>query len=259
MKISIITVCLNNPDLEKTIRSVLAQGYKDYDYWIIDGGSDNPTTLSVLDTYKDQLGINIISEKDTGPYDAMNKGIKSSTGEYLIFLNSGDCFYSGKSLEFFASNHDNYDIIYGDLEVVEPNKRWIKQYPDKLSFKYFLTDTLPHPSSFIKRSVFEKVGLYQADIKISADWAFFVTAICLHQITYKHLPQVISSFNYEGMSSLPGNRDLILAEKKQYLETNFPLFIGDYLEIREAGNKYNNLKNSRLRKYLSLIFKQLEI
>lgn len=259
MKISIITVCLNSEELEKTINSVLNQTYKNYDYWIIDGKSTNAITLNTLNKYKDHNKVNIISEKDGGIYDAMNKGIRLSNGDYLIFLNAGDSFYTNESLQVFATQHDNYEIVYGDLEMTNTKSNWIVEYPPKLSYSFFLENTLPHPACFIKKSVFEKVNLYETNMLISADWAFFIKAICLRNVSYKHLPTIISSFDHNGISSDLSNQNLIHEEKKQFLENNFSLFIDDFTEYKETKRKFTNLKNSRLRKYLSYIFKQLHI
>lgn len=259
LKISIITVCLDNEHLKRTIDSVLHQTYSDYELLIIDGKSTNSTTLQVLNEHQNSPKVIIKRERDTGIYDAMNKGIKLASGCYLIFLNAGDYFHSTQSLEFFVAEHGNYDIVYGDLFVIEHEKNWVKHYPDKLSFKYFLKDTLPHPSSFIKKQVFEKVGLYETKMLISADWALFIKAICLQNISYKYIPHIISAFYYDGISSKPYNQELIWGEKSAFLQKEFGLFIADLKDDEQIRDKYLNLKNSRLRKYLSFFFKQLKL
>jgi glycosyltransferase involved in cell wall biosynthesis len=259
MRISIITVCLNNENLEKTIDSVLAQNHDDCEYWIIDGKSTNSITIDTISKYSNDQRVNIISEKDNGIYDAMNKGIKLATGEYLIFLNAGDCFYSADSLNQFITQHNNEEIIYGNLQVISPGSTWIKEYPSKLSFSYFLADTLPHPASFIKRSVFNIAGLYETNMLISADWALFINAICSKNLSYRHLNYIVSSFSYDGISSLSQNQEIIIAEKKQYLNNTFPLFVNDYEEFKIIKQKMANFKNSRLRKYFSYVFNQFNL
>ena len=188
----------------------------------------------------------------------MNKAINIATGEYLIFLNSGDIFYTNQSIEIFCKNYDNYEIVYGNLEVKGENN-YIKQYPSALSFGYFLRDTLPHPATFIKKEVFKKCGPYATDILIASDWAFFLKAICLQNISYKHLPYTISSFDTNGISSQPSNQKLIGEEKIVFLKNNFPSFYAEYLEMESIKIKFQHLKNSRIRKYLSFFFKQLQI
>lgn len=257
MKVSIVTVCLNNEDLEKTIASVLSQTSVDYECWVMDGLSDNKITIEILNKYQNAPRINIQSEKDEGIYDAMNKGISLSNNEYLLFLNAGDYFCNNSSLEVLLKNIGVNDIIYGDIQVTDGQRTWLKEYPSNLTFKYFLDDTLPHPAALIRKSLFKENGGYETSMQIVSDWAFFIKAICLKNAKYKHIPSVISIFNNNGISSMDSNRQLIEAEKTKYLLETFPSFIDDYKEIKNITNRYNGYKNSRVRKYLSYIFKQL--
>jgi glycosyltransferase involved in cell wall biosynthesis len=259
MHISIITICLNNPFLERTVASVINQSYPNYCHFIIDGGSNDPVTVKTIDKYKDSEKISIISEKDKGIYDAMNKGIKKATGDYIIFLNAGDAFYSSESLSYFSSNHDNYDIVYGDLEFADPKSNFVMTYPDKLNYSFFMESSLPHPACFIKRTVFEKVGLYETSLQVAADWAFFLKAIGLHHVSYKHISFVISVFDHGGVSSQPQYQPVIEDEKRKFLNTHFLLFTDDYTQYKETERKLRNIKNSRLRKYLSFVFNSLKI
>jgi len=259
MTISIITICLNDIYLDRTVQSVLSQNYKNYDYWIIDGGSTHSQTIDILKKYQDDKRIKIISEKDEGRYDAMNKGIKLSKGEYLIFLNAGDYFYSESSLNLFASACEGQEIIYGDLEFITPEQTYIYKYPHSLTYSFFLNESLPHPASFIKRIVFEKIGIYDVNLQIIADWAFFVKALCMHNLSYKHLPHVISSFNHGGISSIYGSDEIIRTEKNEFQKNHLSLFINDYNEMANMRDVIYKLKNSRLRKYLSYFLKQLKM
>src|SRR5688572_29649931 len=114
MLVSIITVSLNNiAELEKTIESVLSQSYKSREHTIIDGGSTDGT-VQLLEKHSENLGY-WVCEKDTGIYNAMNKGIRASKGDYLIFLNSGDSFYSPDSIAELIDSSNDKDIIYGNL------------------------------------------------------------------------------------------------------------------------------------------------
>jgi glycosyltransferase involved in cell wall biosynthesis len=256
--ISVITVNYNNSlGLRETIQSVIGQTYSDIEYIVVDGGSTD-RSLAVIEEHT--AGISWwVSEKDNGVYDAMNKGIARANGEYLLFLNSGDYFYSKKSLEIFAAQNHDADIVYGDLQVITVDKNWVKPYPVKLSFRYFLNDTLPHPSSFIRRELFSRCGMYDTGFRIVADWAFFIKAICKDDASYKHIDEVISSFRYDGMSSKPENQPIIAAEKDAYLQAEFPMFIDDYLETESMLKKHSRLQHSRVRKLLARFFKQLDI
>ncbi|WP_144250834.1 glycosyltransferase family 2 protein [Mucilaginibacter corticis] len=258
MHISIVTVCLDNPFLERTIASVIDQSYPNYTHLIIDGGSKNPVTLDTIGKYRNTEKISILAEKDDGIYDAMNKGIQRSNGDYLIFLNAGDAFYSGESLQWFVNNYDNHDIVYGDLEFVNPESNFKVSFPDKLSFSFFMKSSLPHPACFINRTVFEKAGMYDTSMRVAADWAFFLKAIALHQASYKHIAFVISVFDHGGVSSQPQNQPLIEGEKNAFLKRYFPLFTDDYATYEKAEQKLNNFRNSRLRKYLSFVFSVLK-
>ena len=258
MLISVITINYNNSEgLRETVESVIGQTYRDVEYIVVDGGSTDES-VDVIRAHA--AGISCwISEKDNGVYDAMNKGIARATGEYLVFLNSGDYFYSNKSLETFGAAQQGADIVYGNLQVIGNPDKWVKTYPAKLSFRYFLNDTLPHPSSFIKRELFTKCGLYDTGFRIAADWAFFIKAICKYGASYKHIDEVVSSFKYDGVSSKAENHGIIAAEKEAYLRAEFPMFIDYYLESESALKKYHRLQHSRVRKLLARIFKQLDI
>jgi glycosyltransferase involved in cell wall biosynthesis len=123
MKISIVTVCRNSEaTIRSTIESVLAQTYSDIEYIIVDGASTD-NTLSIVNEYRGRIH-RIISEPDNGIYDAMNKGIKISTGDYLGILNSDDFFASNEiisGLAAFLKNHPFLDASYGDVVFVEKN------------------------------------------------------------------------------------------------------------------------------------------
>ena len=119
-KISVITVCYNADDtIEETIKSVIGQDYSNYEYIIIDGGS-NDGTVKIIEKYKYKIAF-FVSERDDGIYDAMNKGFNHTTGEWVIYVNSGDGFYNNKALSNLVGNTNisNYDIVYGDAIGVD--------------------------------------------------------------------------------------------------------------------------------------------
>ena len=112
MKYSIITVNYNNKNgLEMTIKSVLGQTCKDFEYIIIDGGSTDGS-VEVIKKYASRIDY-WVSEPDKGVYNAMNKGIRKATGDYLNFMNSGDAYHSTSALEIIAGLHSDDDIIIG--------------------------------------------------------------------------------------------------------------------------------------------------
>ena len=248
-KISIITINYNNRQgLQKTIQSIFCQTYLNYEHIVIDGGSTDGS-LDYISKHIDKLSF-WSSEKDEGIYSAMNKGIRNSKGEYIIFLNSGDYFFGKASLDQFFMNSNNEDLIYGNLLIEEDNATWMKSYPSVLSFSYFLKDTLPHPSTLIKRSLFSIVGLYNEKNRIVSDWEFFVSAICKYNSSYKKVNSTISVFKLDGISSMPKNSDLIELEKNQALQKHFPLFLEDFNKLYNDKNLMEDFKSQRLYKLM---------
>lgn len=237
--LSVITVNLNNASgLARTITSVSRQSFKSKELIIIDGGS-NDCSLDVIKA--NESGIkHWISEKDKGVYNGMNKGLDKAVGKYILFLNSGDYLASDDILANACSAIEtDDDIVYGDLFLEKDNVIYDrKRYPDKLTFKYFFhgLESLPHPSTFIKKSLFDKVGLYSEKFRIVSDWEFALKAIFLYQAKYRHIPYGISVFNMEGISSLTTNENLVIAEKSQVYEKYFSGIVDDYKEMNAANN-----------------------
>lgn len=170
-KITIITICFNSKKfIEKTIQSVLTQTYHNYEYIIIDGGSSDGTKEVIL-RYADKLSF-WCSEKDNGIYDAMNKGIKKATGDWINFMNSGDCFASERVLEEVSKSMkmDKINVIFGD---VESNRIQGLRYIKAKSI-----DILPHDIPFCHQSVFVRSKImkktpFDTTYKIAADYNLF--------------------------------------------------------------------------------------
>lgn len=242
-KISIITINYNNLEgLKKTVESVLNQSWKDFEYIVIDGGS---TDGSVAYIASQSERINYwLSEPDKGIYNAMNKGIRKATGAYLLFLNSGDHLVDEKILEQNYQKIKNKDIIYFNLNVIDSKNTFVKIYPDQLSFSYLATDTLPHPATFIRASLFSTVGLYDESFKIVSDWKFFIQSICKSNCTYSRIDKTLTTFYLDGVSSSPENKVLIFEEKQKILKSEFPAFIEDNREFVAIKNMITNLRNS---------------
>lgn len=244
MKVSIITINYNNAGgFLKTIQSVITQNYSELEFIIIDGGSSEEN-IEVIQEYKEDIDY-WVSEGDRGIYHAMNKGIKIAKGDYLLFLNSGDILCSTDILSKVFEIESEEDLIYGDLIVQGKERRWIKAYPEKLTFGYFYRDTLPHPATFIKRELFEKVGKYNEGNKIVSDWEFFIVAVNIFNCSYKHLSFPISEFSFDGLSSLPESAAIIKEEKDSILKQHFPCFVDDYAELTRLQMENKTLKNSR--------------
>ena len=247
IKLSIITVNLNNKEgLEKTIESILLQTNRNFEHIVIDGKSVDGS-LDVLLKYQTQLKF--VSEKDDGIYDAMNKGIKLAKGEYLQFLNSGDFLFEATTLEKVLPQLLGQDIAYGNLKIDELGHLRDGFMPNEISLDQMMNDTLWHPVAFIRRQLFERVGLYNTNYKIVADYDFFFNAIIMHKASTQHLNEFIAVFNTLGLSSDIKNVLIIKSEKQQVQST--------YLceaEIADFKNK-SNRQNSVLKNLFSKWFR----
>jgi glycosyltransferase involved in cell wall biosynthesis len=241
-KLSIITINLNNAaGLQKTMQSVFEQSFKEVEYIVIDGES-NDGSVALIEKYKHQLSY-WVSEPDKGVYHAMNKGIQKATGGYLLFLNSGDYLVDENVLTDISAELGNTGIVYGDLFIRETEiKTWMGVYPAKLSFTHFAESSLPHPASFIQRALFDKVGMYDESLAICADWKFFMDAICLHNCSYKKVNRTVAAFSLDGMSSTGNSVAIIREEKERALWEHYPLFMETYREMQAL----KSFKNHRL-------------
>ena len=181
MKISIVTPSFNQGQyLEKTITSVLQQDYKNTEYHILDGGSTD-NTVEVLNKYDKEL-TSWVSEKDNGQSHAINKGIKLSAGEIFGYINSDDYYEEGvfeKAIIFFKNNPD-VDIIYGNFNYVDKNNLILSKQKgmpfDSGIFRYD-QDLICQPASFWRKSVFDKIGVFDEDLKFLMDYEFFLRCI----------------------------------------------------------------------------------
>lgn len=238
-KISVITINYNEKEgLRKTIQSVVGQTYADIEYIVIDGGSTDGSK-ELIETHQDKIHY-WISEPDSGIYNAMNKGIRAATGDYLLFMNSGDCFLEPDTVSKAEKLMvDDYGIYYGDLIYFNKRKKkyedWV--FPNKLSLGFFIENSLPHQGSFIKRSLFESISMYNENLKIASDWEFFIVAICIEKVSYKHIGIVISEYDFTGISSDPKNYQLVASEKKITFDKYFSMMIDDYKIIKLLDSK----------------------
>lgn len=237
MKISIITINYNDKlGLEKTIESIVSQTYSEYEFIVIDGDS-NDGSKDIIANYNSRIDF-WVSEKDSGIYNAMNKGIKKANGDFVIFMNSGDTFCNENVLKnCILEINTDFDLFYGDAYFITKNETVKVEYPDKLSFHFFTINSLCHQACFIKRSLFYDIFFYNENFKIISDWEFMIYIICNKNIKYKHLNQFITNYDYEGISSKPETIELIKKETKIVMETYFPAFIDDYKNIAEIESK----------------------
>ncbi len=224
--LSIITVNYNNVSgLQKTIESVVAQQCDWIEFIIIDGGSTDGSSV-LIQKYKNYLAYSV-SETDHGIYHAMNKGIAQSNGSYVLFLNSGDYFYSENVLTKIEKFISTEDLLLFDIHLKGQGKDFIKKHPDKIRFSYLFEETFAHQAVIIKRTLFEKVGLYDESYKIVSDWKFFIHALAQGCST-KTIHEVLTSYNLDGISATAEGTFTRRAEREAILKTEFSQFYEDY-------------------------------
>lgn len=231
MKLSIITVNLNNAKgLLKTVRSVVSQTWQEFEYIIIDGASSD-NSKEVIKQFSNNIDY-WISEPDIGVYQAMNKGIKKSTGEYLLFLNSGDFFVDTDVLQKVFNYPYFEDILCAKCNMSDKEKIvWTSDPPEVFRLSHFYEATIAHQSTFIRRTLFNEYGLYREDLKLKSDLEFWIRTIILGKATTQKIDLIISDYNLEGISSDKKNLKLSELESEIiYTDLNLKNIVSDYRE-----------------------------
>ena len=203
MKISIITISFNaNDTIEKTLKSVVGQSYKNIEHLIIDGGSKD-NTLEICNSFSHISKI--ISESDKGVYDAFNKGLKLATGEIIGFLNADDVFYSEKAVEDLvnAFSNNEADIVYGNLDYVNKEgkviRNWISRpYEKGLVKKAWMP---AHPTFYCKKEVYDHLGGYNDSFKIAGDFELCLRFLEMNNIPSFYLNKKIVKMLVGGISN----------------------------------------------------------
>jgi len=203
-QISIITVNYNHIEgLKKTVESVKSQLYPAIEYIVIDGGSKDGSK-TFLEEQQNSFAY-WISEKDNGIYDGMNKGLLHATGDYVLFLNSGDYLKDSRALvKVMRSINEKTDLIICRQAFI--NQQGHQSKSPILRRKhirpgFFLSSTFPHQATLIKRSLFDSYGYYDLRFKVSADWAFWVKAILEYKCSYTLVNYCLSVMEQGGISN----------------------------------------------------------
>jgi glycosyltransferase involved in cell wall biosynthesis len=247
--ITIITVSYNSAaTISDTIDSVLSQTYQDIEYIIIDGASSDGT-IEIIRSYGSKIS-RFITEPDRGIYDAINKGIAISTGDIVGIVNSDDVFYDrqviGKVAESFMEN--DIDAVYGDAIFVSPENtlRIVRYYssgafhPGRFRFGFMPA----HPSFYVKRAFFEKLGLYKTDYKIAADFELLLRFLYVNRIRTKYIEMPFVSMRMGGRSNKSPksniilNREILRACRENGLKTGyFLIYLKYFFKVFEfVGN-----------------------
>lgn len=248
MKLSIIIINLNNlSGLQETIGSILSQTNSNYEWIFIDRGSTDGSKELIEETAND-VKSNIsywCSEPDNGIYNAMNKGIRHATGEYLLFLNSGDYLRDKKVIGDFISLDFKEDIISSHIQVGESihNIRYSPE-EEEIDYDYLKSFSILHPSSFIKRELFVKYGYYDENYKIVSDWKFFLECLIQHSCTYKVWNRFTTVFAEGGISESDEYEPLLVEERKKVLDNFMPRVMRSINKREHAINNINRWRTS---------------
>ena len=237
MKISIITVTFNSVSvINDCLTSVRSQKYEDIEYIIIDGSSTDGT-LSLLESKRDQFAT-LISEDDTGIYDAMNKGIQKSTGDIIGFLNSDDFYLNNKVISKVVKEFEKdsfldacySDLIYVDQFNTSKTIRYVKssKFQEGLFSKGWCP---PHPTFFVRRSVYKKFGNFDLGYKLASDVDLMMRFLEKYKIKSKYIPEVWVKMRMGGVTNKNlkniwlQNKEIIHSFNKNNLSVNLLKFL----------------------------------
>ena len=237
MKLSIITINYNNlAGLKKTVERVLAQRSREFEYIIVDGGSNDGSSEYVTNLCSDYIPLKCVSEPDSGIYNAMNKGIQMAKGEYVHFLNSGDWLVNGKvveqmlrQLQVIGAKNSFPDVFVGNKITIRPDGKMKRgnNKGTKVSAYTFYRGTVEHTSAYIRRAMFDTVGMYDEHFRIVSDWKWYLEALIYHNAVFVFTDIFVSYFDNTGISSV--NLKLDKQERRAVLEKVFhPAVLADY-------------------------------
>lgn len=257
MKLSIITINYNNLEgLKQTFESIKNQTYQDFEWIVIDGGS--------TDGCKEFIEANSksitywVSEKDSGLYNAMNKGILVATGEYLNFMNTGDYYYENNTLEKAINKLQGFDIVFGNTMLIYKNKEILEEPPFQLSVNFLFKSGINHQATFFKRKLFFDSFLYNENYKISSDWEFLVYNLIIKNVSYKKLNQIICFYNTFGISNEKKSEAIYFKERDETIKKYFK-FIFESTDFQFSNIKYKRISQIDKISQNKLLYKLLKL
>lgn len=232
------------------MQSVFAQNFAGIEYIVIDGGSTDGSK-EYIEQNSDKLAY-WISEKDTGIYAAMNKGIMAAKGELIIFLNSGD-YYVSDNLFLYAKNR--IDINKADLffcqfiwDSPKANVIAVSDSNRNLFDWHLMNSNFPHPATFYKRRLFSRIGLFDESFKILGDFDWNARALIKSRVSFQYVNLVTVFFRADGVSNQSSHKDLYEKEISRIFSAYF-----DPAWLHKWANKYDNLL---VQKFLAKVFKK---
>jgi glycosyltransferase involved in cell wall biosynthesis len=254
MQLSIITINKNNAaGLYKTIQSVRTQTFNNFEYLVIDGDSQD-SSVDIIRAHADKINY-WVSEKDSGIYNAMNKGIRKAQGKYCLFLNSGDCLIDPSTLNNIfkeIEQLDDADIYYSDRIGTDGTLLKSVKY---ININNLIEGGPSHQNSLIRTSFFPQYGYYNENFKIISDWEFFLKACYFFNARFVHINTLISIVDTNGISH--SERHLLQTEQKVLLNDVFGSFSKSVLELLDYRKSvYGNIvKNWGNTQFLDFILK----
>jgi len=221
-KVTVITINYNNRDgLGRTVESVVGQTVCDFEYIVIDGGSTDGS-VDVIRKYADSIDY-WVSEPDRGIYHAMNKGLRYASGDYCLFLNSGDCFYDNRVIELFLSGSCSADLILGRAAIVSRDGRVRiarDEFDEDITFIWLLKHCMIHQALFINVTLMKRLR-YDERYHICSDWKFLLMAIINENVSFGLVNIVVSYYHEDGVSAT--NPSLLYSEKRAILKEMYGL------------------------------------
>lgn len=236
MRLSIVTINRNNAaGLEKTLQSVASQTFKEFEYVVVDGASTD-SSVEVIKKYESRfVHLKWVSEPDSGIYNAMNKGIRMASGDYIQILNSADCLAAPDVTERMIAvlaNSGNPSILYGNMIKCFPDGKTLvdKSFAGReITMLGLYIGTLNHDPAYILRDLFEKYGYYDESLRIVSDWKWYLQAIVLGDEKPQYTDIDVTLFDMTGISESDGSKDKIQKERQIVLKDLIPsVYLHDY-------------------------------
>lgn len=246
--LSIITINRNNAaGLEKTMQSVANQTFSEFEYIVIDGASTDGSVEVIKNLETRFTHLKWVSEPDKGIYNAMNKGLRMASGDYIQILNSGDCLASREVTEQMLAALEkagNPSILYGNMVKCFPDGRSMVDRGfagQEISMMGMYSGTLNHDPAYVRRDLFEKYGYYDESLKIVSDWKWYLQAIILGGEKPQYVDLDVTLFDMTGISET--NKELDKAERKRVLEQLLPnAVLSDYERYAVSIDQIKRLK-----------------
>lgn len=242
MKASIITVCRNSSlTIADTLDSVAGQTYRDIEHIIVDGCSTDDT-LNIVRRFSNgsRNPPRVVSEPDDGIYDAMNKGVLMAKGDVIAFLNADDVYASSTVVARVVDvmSRQGLDALYGDVlffrptDTATPVRRYSSRRfsPERLAWGLMPA----HPTLFLRRQIFERLGGFRTDYRIAGDFEFVARAFAIAELRYRYLPEILVHMRTGGVSTgglrntLLLNREVLRACRANGIKTNVLKVLSKY-------------------------------